>query len=84
MIAVDRPQITTRESELLMWVTGLGEDVSVATQRIEASNVFSGHGDDHEALVAVLERYPIRTVIVRLSMLSVSFAPPTRAEKAKL
>jgi len=64
MLAADMPQLTTRKSEMLMWMTGLGQSRELALQRLAAADVLSGYSDDFAALRAVLDRYRVRTVVV--------------------
>lgn len=63
MTVADRPQMVTRESEMLLWLTSLGESLDVARTRLSAGDYLAGRGGSIDAVLAVLDRYPLRTVV---------------------
>jgi hypothetical protein len=71
LVLADRPQLVTRESELLMWMTELGAGIQVAELRQSAAEFAAGEpGGTLDALIAVLERYPLRSVVVAAGVLA--------------
>lgn len=70
MVATDAPQVITRRSETLLWVTRLGVGVEVAEERMRAANHLGGHGHDITALAAVLDRYAVVCVVLTEEMLA--------------
>ena len=63
MLNAEMPQVITRRSEMLMWITGLGQPRSIPEQRLSAADYLGGTGGELADLEAVLDRHAVRTLV---------------------
>jgi len=63
MVSTEHPQVVTRDSEMLTWITGLGQPKGVAEDRLKAARLLAAFDEDVGHLERVLDRQQIRSVV---------------------